>query len=83
MSYKMLNDDSDTISGKELNQITKVAYRPEKNKDCLVVWQSIGDVLFERSYYYSNYDDAKEDFMNIKTNVEMMVKSSLLKTEGN
>jgi hypothetical protein len=79
----MLNDDSDTISGKELNQITKVAYRPEKNKDCLVVWQSIGDVLFERSYYYSNYDDAKEDFMNIKTNVEMMVKSSLLKTEGN
>jgi hypothetical protein len=77
----MKDDDNNTIDGSDLNRITKVAYRPEKNKDCMVIWQSIKGVIFERSYYYTNYDDAKIDYMNIKMMFEAMETEEVMINE--
>lgn len=60
------NDGNAEISVDEMNRITKVAYRPEKGKDVLVVWMDVNDIIFERSFSYENYNNAREDFEKLK-----------------
>jgi len=61
------NDNETELALDEMNRLTKVAYRPEKGKDVLVIWCEVNGIVFERSYSYENYKKAREDFEKLKT----------------
>jgi hypothetical protein len=70
----MKDEDNNTISSTELNRIQKIAYRPEKSLEVLVIWQEINDTIFERSYRYTSYVDALTDYRAIRDLTEVIEK---------